>query len=205
MDSDIQDQMHELEELRLPELQARFAEIVGEPTRTPNKQYLLRRIAEALEAKQADGRTESDDDVTIEPESTEGDGGADDDSELTTTTDLTAIKLTKLTIPEVQERYRQTIGRDTRSTSAAYLAWKIRQVEKGGLRIGPIQRRTAEGEFKVLPLRMAAETVAALDEARVRLGLKSRMALIRRALHAYLDQVGEQEVAMLFAVGDAAE
>ena len=44
MPSDIQDQMHELEELRLPELQARFAEIVGEPTRTPNKAYLLRRI-----------------------------------------------------------------------------------------------------------------------------------------------------------------
>lgn len=45
MHSDIQDQMHELEELRLPELQARFAEIVGEPTRTPNKAYLLCRLA----------------------------------------------------------------------------------------------------------------------------------------------------------------
>lgn len=73
------------------------------------------------------------------------------------------------------------------------------------MRIGPIQRRTAEGEFKVLPLRMAAETVAALDEARVRLGLKSRMELIRQALQAYLDQAGEQEVAGLFALGDAAE
>lgn len=50
MPSNIQDQMHELEELRLAELQARFAEIVGEPTRTPNKQYLLRRSAESLEA-----------------------------------------------------------------------------------------------------------------------------------------------------------
>lgn len=205
MRSDIQDQMHKLEELRLPELQARFAEIVGEPTRTPNKQYLLRRIAEALEAKQAEGQTESDDDVTIEPESTEGDGGADDDSEPTTTTDLTDIKLTKLTIPELQERYRQTISRDTRSTSAAYLQWKIRQAEKGRVRIGPVQRRTAEGEHKVLPLRMAVETVTALDEARVRLGLKSRMELIRRALQSYLDQAGEPEVAGLFAVADAAE
>jgi Tfp pilus assembly PilM family ATPase len=44
-----------------------------------------------------------------------------------------------------------------------------------------------------------------MDEARVRLGLKSRMDLIRRALHAYLDQAGEREVAALFAVGDAAE
>ena len=32
MHSDVQDQIRELEELRLPELQARFAEIVGEPT-----------------------------------------------------------------------------------------------------------------------------------------------------------------------------
>ncbi|MDH5493141.1 MAG: hypothetical protein OEY14_14395 [Myxococcales bacterium] len=131
MHSNIQDQMHELEELRLPELQARFAEIVGEPRRTPNKQYLLRRIAEALEAKQTEGRTESDnagehtdhDDVTTEPESTD----SDDAGEPTTTTDLADIKLTKLTIPELQGRYRQTIGRDTRSTSAAYLQWKIRQ------------------------------------------------------------------------------
>ncbi len=154
MHSDIQDQMHELEELRLPELQARFAEIVGEPTRTPNKQYLLRRIAEALEVKQADSGTASDDagehmahdDVTTEPEPNDG----DDAGEPTTTADFTDIKLTKLTIPELQERYRQTIGRDTRSTSAAYLQWKIRQAEKGRVRIGAMQRRTAEGEFKVL-------------------------------------------------------
>src|SRR5690606_28192810 len=177
----------------------------GEPTRTPNKAYLLRRIAEALEAKQAEGRTESDavgehaaDDVSAEPEHAHADGEADDDGESTTTADLTDIKLTKLTIPELQERYRQTIGRDTRSTSAAYLQWKIRQAEKGRVRIGPVQRRTAEGDFKVLPLRMPAETVNALDDARVRLGLKSRMELIRRALQAYLDQAGELEVAALF-------
>ena len=153
MHSDIQDQMHELEELRLPELRARFAEIVGEPTRTPNKQYLLRRIAEALEAKQADGGTVSGDDSehmthddgAAEPEPIDDDGEADGDGESTTTTDLTDIKLTRLTIPELQERYRQTIGRDTRSTSAAYLQWKIRQAEKGRVRIGPVQRRTAEG------------------------------------------------------------
>lgn len=85
------------------------------------------------------------------------------------------------------------------------MVWKIRQAEKGRVRIGPIQRRTAEGEFKVLPLRMEAKTVTALDEARLRLGLKSRMALIRRALQAYLAQVGEQEVAGLFARSDVNE
>ncbi|MBK8012139.1 MAG: hypothetical protein IPK13_12385 [Deltaproteobacteria bacterium] len=55
MPSDIQDQMPQLEVLRLPDLQACFAEIFGEPTPTPNKAYLLRRIAEALETKQAGG------------------------------------------------------------------------------------------------------------------------------------------------------
>jgi len=47
--------------------------------------------------------------------------------------------------------------------------------------------------------RMEAETVTALDEARVRLGLKNRVALIRRALQAYLDQAGEREVAALLS------
>jgi len=215
MHSDTQDQMHELEELRLPELQARFAEIVGEPTRTPNKQCLLRRIAEALEAKQASdsggdavdaGEHEAERNGDYEPTDDKGEADeADEDNESTSTTELADIKLTKLTTPELQERYRQTLLRETRSTSAAYLQWKIRQAEKGRVRIGPVQRRPAEGEHKVLPLRMAAESVTALDEARVRLGLKSRTELFRRALQAYLDQAGEQKVAGLFAAGDAAE
>jgi hypothetical protein len=87
MHSDIQDQMHDLEELRLPELQARFAEIVGEPTRTPNKQYLLRRIAEALESKRADNEAEADDADTLAVAGNvadEPDGEVGDESETRT-------------------------------------------------------------------------------------------------------------------------
>ena len=65
----------------------------------------------------------------------------------------------------------------------------------------PGQRRP-DGEavdFKVLPLRMEAELVAQLDEARERLGLKSRMDLFRRSLHAYLLEAGEVRVAEMFA------
>ena len=51
MNKQIKKQMKELEALKLPELQARFAEIVGEETMAPNKKYLLRRIGEALEAR----------------------------------------------------------------------------------------------------------------------------------------------------------
>ena len=78
-------------------------------------------------------------------------------------------KLGKLSVPELQQRYRDVVGRDTSSTSAAYLVWKIRQAEKGRIRLGPARRRHAEGEagnFKVLPLRMHADVVARLDEAR---------------------------------------
>ena len=51
----------------------------------------------------------------------------------------------------------------------------------------------------VLPLQMETELVTQLDNARERLGLPSRMALFRSALHAYLDGQGEAEVATLSA------
>jgi hypothetical protein len=42
-----------LEALRLPELQARFKEVVGETSKSPNRKFLIRRIEEAL-AKRAE-------------------------------------------------------------------------------------------------------------------------------------------------------
>jgi len=44
-------QIAALEDLRLPELQARYAEVLGEATRTPNRRFLIRRITEALLAR----------------------------------------------------------------------------------------------------------------------------------------------------------
>jgi len=52
MNKENKKRMRIMEELRLPELQARFHDIVGEATRSPNKKFLLRRIAEALEAQE---------------------------------------------------------------------------------------------------------------------------------------------------------
>ena len=40
-----------LKALRLPELQAKYAEIIGEPTRTPNKAWLVRKILEAVKTR----------------------------------------------------------------------------------------------------------------------------------------------------------
>ncbi|RYZ41526.1 MAG: DUF2924 domain-containing protein, partial [Myxococcaceae bacterium] len=40
-----------LESLNLTELRARYLEVVGEETRSPNKKFLIRRIEESLAAK----------------------------------------------------------------------------------------------------------------------------------------------------------
>lgn len=215
MTTAIQDKMAVLAELRLPELQARFAEIVGESTRSPNKQYLLRRIAETLEAKQTEFASDVDaaenadavaDEVeqTIDPEESTAEPNANEHDEADA--DIHDVKLTKLTVSELQERYRAVVGRGTSSTSAAYLQWKIRQAERGRIRVGPVQRRSGEaGEFKVLPLRMEATVVTRLDEARGRLGLRSRMDLIRQALRAYLASAGEKEVAAMLTGDEPVE
>ncbi|MCC7070541.1 MAG: hypothetical protein IT383_04415 [Deltaproteobacteria bacterium] len=160
--------LESLSTLRLPELQARFAEIVGEPTRSPNKTFLVRRIGEALETREQQANAEPTTPATA------------------TTEASPKVKLTRLSVPELQAMYREVIGRPSSSSSSAYLVWKLRQAQKGRVRVGPLDRR-APGEaadVKVLPLRMTAAEVAALDEAWRRLGFKSRTAMIRKAIVA---------------------
>jgi len=159
-----------LSKLRLPELQARFAEIVGEPTRSPNKIFLLRKIGEALEAREQQTNAEPTTPAT------------------TTTEASPKVKLTKLSVAELQAMYREVVGRDTSSTDSAYLIWKLRQAQKGRIRVGPIARRapSAAADVKVLPLRMTAAEVEALDDAWRRLGFKSRTAMIRKAIDAMM-------------------
>src|SRR5690606_3747782 len=111
-------------------------------------------------------------------------------------------RLSKLSVPELQALYVEVVGRPTGSSHKRYLIWKVRQAQKGRIPVGPRGNRRADGEavdFKVLPLRMEADLVTRLDEARERLGLKSRMELFRRALHAFLGEQGEAEIAALFA------
>lgn len=159
-----------LSKLRLPELQARFREIVGEPTRSPNKTFLLRRIGEALETRGQQTNAEPTTPAT------------------TTTEARPKVKLTKLSVAALQAMYREVVGRETGSSDSAYLVWKLRQAQKGRIRVGPIERR-APGEaadVKVLPLRMTAAEVEALDEAWRRLGFKSRTAMLKKAIEAML-------------------
>ena len=106
------------------------------------------------------------------------------------TTASTKTRLTKLSVAELHAIYREVLGRETRSSDSAYLVWKLRQAQKGRIRVGPIERR-APGEaatVKVLPLRMTAAEVDALDEAWRRLGLRSRTAMIRNAIEECVRQ-----------------
>ncbi len=67
MSTQIHHSSDELEQLTLPQLQAKFREVIGETTRCPNRRFLIRRIQEALVARQeqaqADGERVIEDQV----------------------------------------------------------------------------------------------------------------------------------------------
>ena len=209
MNDTIRNQIEALDSMRLPDLQTRYAEVLGEETRCPNKRWLVRKITEALEVATDDAPTsdEATPEATADtpaPPDTAPDDEAIEPAPPTETdnSDGEETKLSKLSVPELQALYLEAVGRSTGSSHKRYLVWKIRQAQRGRIPVGPRGQRRADGEavdFKVLPLRMEAELVAQLDEARERLGLKSRMDLFRRSLHAYLLEAGEVRVAEMFA------
>ena len=202
-----------LAKMRVNELQAKFAEVVGETTRSPNRVYLIRRITEGLVAADEAAKAaptpspapttqapeeaapaapvppEPADEAQPEPEAQEPEAAQEPDT-----------RLTKLSVPALQAKYVEVVGRPTSSSHRGYLLWKIREAQKGRVPVGP--RRSAHREgvtFKVLPLRMEADLVEQLDAAWRRQGLPSRMALIRRSLQSFLQSAGEAEVAALLA------
>lgn len=209
MTETIQTQLDDLRALRLPDLQARFAELVGEKTRCPNKAFLLRRIGEALEARA--GRATPTEDVTAEAATSNDEAPApvdvatdapapddvrtDDEGE---GTEPDGARLQDLDVEQLRARYLDVVGRGTGSHDKRYLIWKIRQAQQGKVPVGPVGRRQPGEppvEHKVLPLRMPAETVEALDDVWRRRGLKSRMDLFRHALDQYLTGLGEEAAA----------
>jgi hypothetical protein len=107
-----------------------------------------------------------------------------------------------MTIEELQRLYLSVVGRPTGSTDARYLQWKIREAEKGHVPVGPRESRTpaqeAQSDIRILPLRLDAPRVAALDATWRAKGMKSRMDLFRRALAHYLAHVGAHGAAALF-------
>ena len=193
MTETIQTELAALAELRLPDLQVRFAEIVGEETRCPNKTYLLRRIREVLEASADEPAVEDQpaEEPSPEPEAA---------SPATEAAATDEARLRHLNVEQLRARYVEVVGRATSSHDKRYLVWKIRQAAQGKVPVGPVGRRQPGDpavEQKVLPLRMPAATVEALDEVWRRRGLKSRMDLFRHALDQYLTGIGEGDAAHL--------
>lgn len=180
-----------LAKMKVNELQAKFAEVIGEKTRSPNKTFLIRKITEALQAKATPDATGPS---ASAPTKAPGKAGR-----------LVTEKLTRLEVSELQARYLEGIGRPTGSTNKAYLIWKIREAKKGRVPIGPRKNAHREGvTFKVLPLRLESEVVDKLDEAWRSRGIKNRMEFFRGALGHYLKQIGAEDAAALFADATAA-
>ena len=192
-----------LGQMKLNELQAKFAEVTGETSRSPNKAFLIRRISEALQAASAkaekvpEAAPETEVNAQTEPAAS---------AEVTAQVEPASTdgKLTRLEVPELQARYLEVVGRPTGSTNKAYMVWKIREAQKGHIPVGPRKNAHREGvTFKVLPLRMEAAVVDKLDEAWRSRGIKNRMEFFRGALSRYLKELGAEDAAALFA-NDAA-
>ncbi len=184
MSKKIDNLMAKLEDARLPELRAKFEEVLGESTRAPNKVYLLRRIREGLEAKELAAKEARK--KSKAPK--EGKRKRESDG------------LTKLTVEELQRRYEQEVGRATGSDNSAYLIWKIRMARAGRIRVGPARERKHEpGTTQIVPLTLHRDTVAELDKVVEGSEHKSRSAFVKQAIHDYLRGQGNHEVAALFA------
>ena len=110
----IENQISELEEMKLPELQARFAEVVGEETKAPNKKYLIKRIVEVLE--QGDFQDDGQAEMEIEAEAVEKPNQPDELIEADDDSSEEKTSLTKLDVDTLRDRYNEIVGRPTGST-----------------------------------------------------------------------------------------
>ncbi len=165
-----------LEALRLPELQEKYAAVVGETTRCPNKAWLVRKVLDAAAGSKSTTRASAA---------------------------SASAKTRTMTVEELQAKHFELIGRPTGSVDVPYLRWRVRQAERGRIGLGRAPRETRAGDDnRVLPLRMSSRVVEQMDAARRRLGLTSRAELFRCALHRYFVERGELDVAACFLRGD---
>ncbi len=80
--------------MKVNELQAKFAEVIGEKTRSPNKTFLTRRIIEALQAKVPTDATSPSGSATTKVPGKAGGPVTE--------------KLTRLDVAELQARYLES-------------------------------------------------------------------------------------------------
>jgi hypothetical protein len=100
-----------------------------------------------------------------------------------------------LNLEQLRALFVETIGRTTESNDRRYLEWKIREATHGRVRVGPPRRAAREANaMMTLPWRLPRATVARIDDARMRLGMHTRSALLARAVAELLDRCGEGAV-----------
>lgn len=106
-----------------------------------------------------------------------------------------------MTIEELQAKYREVVGRPAGSGHRGYLAWRIREAEKGRIPVGPrriCQRDGEPVETKTLPFRLESAAMVQMDEAWRARGIKSRMEFLRRAVGHYLEHIRATDAAARF-------
>jgi hypothetical protein len=190
----VQNKLKTLEKARLPELRAEYAKIVGETTRSPNRTFLLRKIAEALSSNAAPKQ--------LRPRKAAQATQTQDDAAPATPAPKQRGRFTGLSVAELKAKYREVIGRDTGSDDRAYLIWKIREAENGRIPIGPRPIRAA-GDMTTLPFRIPTTASDAMDEAWHEQGVKSRNRFLQDAVSHYLTHLGYLSAAAQFATTPA--
>jgi hypothetical protein len=163
---------HTLDALKLSDLQERYKEVVGEPTRSPNRKFLIRRIEEELEKLEVEKKSKP-----------------------------SRARFKELSVDELREKYVEVLGRPSGSESRPYLIWKIREAEKGNVPVGPRATRKREsepGDMRVLPLRLEVSAVDKMDAAWRERRIPNRMEFLRQALAHYLKHLGASAAAQAF-------
>ncbi|MCP3104541.1 DUF2924 domain-containing protein [Myxococcus sp. K15C18031901] len=195
-----------LESLSLTELRARYREVVGEETRSPNKKYLIRRIEECLAVKKQRSPARRGAATAPSAPPPTPPARATPSSEETTPPSRQRGRFGTMSLQELQAEYRKVVGRPTGSSNVSYLQWKIREAEAGRVSVGPRPEREVkvrEDGKRVIPLSFDAEALEALDKAWRDAGLPSRTRFFRQAVHHELTAMGATEAAALFAPEEA--
>lgn len=191
----VQNKLKALEKARLPELRAEYAKLVGETTRSPNRTFLLRKIAEALNSAAASAKQPRPRKAAKAPRA-QGEAAPE------AAAPKQRGRFSALSVAELKAKYREVVGRDTGSDDRAYLIWKIREAEKGRIRVGPRAVRAA-GDMTTLPFRIPTTASEAMDEAWRAQGVKSRNRFLQDAVSHYLAHLGYVSAAAQFAATQA--
>ncbi|MCY1033258.1 DUF2924 domain-containing protein [Corallococcus sp. BB11-1] len=189
-----------LESMNLTELRARYREVVGEETRSPNKKVLIRRIEESLAAQKRRSPTRRATAAT--PSAPPAPAARTATSDEGTQPASQHGRFAGMSLEALQAKYREIVGRPTGSSDIPYLKWKIREAEAGRVPVGPRPEREVkvrEDGKRVIPLSFDAEDLAAVDKAWRDAGIPSRARFFMRAVHRELTAMGATEAATRFA------